>query len=259
MGKRTTEDNIREKLVERLRTLADEIGGSPTVQDLKETDDYPTLHRFVSVFGSWNEAKEAAGLKTHRKEGNRDPFTDDELLRLLKELDEATEGFLSCDDMENAEGYPSCQTYKRRFGSWNRAKKLADLETVQTGEPRKYSDEELLDMLRQLSKELGRTVTVPDVDHEEGYPDSSTYVRRFGSWNKAKEKAGLATRGKGKRGTHYTDEELAAKLRDLSNVLGGQVTYNDIDHATGVPSSSTYQRRFGTVREAKKKAGLLED
>jgi len=57
--------------------------------------------------------------------------------------------------------------------------------------PKCYSDKELKEYLIKLSQKLGKSPTRQEMDEAEGFPDSTTYRHRFGSWNEAKEKVGL--------------------------------------------------------------------
>jgi hypothetical protein len=242
-----------------LKQLTADIGRSPTVADLKANSGYPPLRQFTETFGSWNAAKEAADLETYRKEGNREPYSDTQLLQILREIDSKISGPVTLRKMNDLPDSPSAVTYERRFGSWNKAKKAAGLETIEQDETSvKYSDEELLEMLRSLAKELERTVTIRDVEVADDLPNITTFERRFGSWNKAKEAAGLKTIGKGGGGRSpgYSDEELLNLLRHRASEVDGVVTKDDMDDSDGYPGSTTYARRFGSWSNAKKRAGL---
>jgi hypothetical protein len=241
-----------------LQALAEELGRSPTVADLKDASGYPPASRFLDEFGTWNAAKEAAGLPTYRKEGRGEPYTDAELLDLLRQRDRETDGPVTIRDMNDAEGYPSAFTYQQRFGSWNKAEEKAGLDTLDQHGPRQYSDAKLLAMLRSLAAETDHPLRVRDVEHAEDVPGVATFERRFGSWNKAKEQAGLETVGKGEwsRSPTYTDEELLELLRQRAAEVRGKLTKQAMDGAVGYPSTTTYTERFGSWTKAKKKAGL---
>lgn len=60
-------DPDRDELVEELRTVADELGETPTKDDVKERGEYP-VGAYDDEFGSFVSALEAAGLEpTHRQ------------------------------------------------------------------------------------------------------------------------------------------------------------------------------------------------
>jgi hypothetical protein len=79
------------------------------------------------------------------------------------------------------------QTVIARFGSWNRAKRLAGLA------PRRFATrEELLEQLRSLGEELGRVPTARDLDENRGrMPSKSLYWHTFGSLSTALREAGF--------------------------------------------------------------------
>src|SRR5205807_7177173 len=79
------------------------------------------------------------------------------------------------------------QTVIEHFGSWNRAKRLAGLV------PRRFATrEELLALLKELGKELGRVPTARDIDEHRGkMPSKSLYWHTFGSLTNALREAGF--------------------------------------------------------------------
>lgn len=249
----------RDDLLEYLNKLAERLERSPRMVDVEQDPEAPSLNQFKTVFGSWNQAKEQAGLETFRKEGQVEPYTDEELLDLLRKLDGETDGPVTQRDMNKKDRYPSAVTYQRRFGSWNKAKTKAGLDTIEEDETRpEYTDEELLAKLREVAEDLDHPVTIRDIEKIDDFPDHATFERRFGSWNKAKVRAGLETVGRGKwtRSPSYSDEELLQKLRNLADEIGGQVAKPDLINAKGYPSPTTYRKRFGSWSHAKNQAGI---
>jgi Homing endonuclease associated repeat len=79
------------------------------------------------------------------------------------------------------------QTVIEHFGSWNRAKRQAGLV------PRRFATrEELLGLLQELGKRLGRVPTAKDVDANRGWmPSKSLYWHTFGSLTNALKEAGF--------------------------------------------------------------------
>jgi Homing endonuclease associated repeat len=103
------------------------------------------------------------------------------------------------------------QTVIARFGSWNRAKRLAGLA------PRRFATrEELLDQLRTLGDELGRVPTARDLDEHRGrMPSKSLYWHTFGSLTTALREAGFDV----PVGEERVDHALAQGVR-LARELG---------------------------------------
>jgi hypothetical protein len=79
------------------------------------------------------------------------------------------------------------QTVIDHFGSWNAAKRRAGLV------PRRFATrEELLQVLRELGEELGRTPTARDIDARRGgMPSKSLFWHTFGSLTGALREAGF--------------------------------------------------------------------
>jgi hypothetical protein len=79
------------------------------------------------------------------------------------------------------------QTVIEHFGSWNTAKREAGLL------PRRFATrEELLQVLRELGEELGRTPTARDLEERRGsLPSKSLYWHTFGSLTTALREAGF--------------------------------------------------------------------
>lgn len=255
------EQYTQDELIDQLQQLATELGRSPTVADLKDAPAYPSLRQVLAVFETWNKAKQAAGLETFRKEGRGEPYSDAELLDRLQRLARETDGPVTKQTVNESEMCPSAITYQRRFGSWNKAKEEAGLETIESGDiPVQYTDEELCDLLRTLADKVDGPLTIGDVEEADSYPDHTTFERRFGSWNQAKREAGLETlsKGAGPRSPTYSDDELIALLQERADEVTGSLTKKDMNQAEDYPSASTYMRRFGSWTKAKQVAGLLD-
>lgn len=79
------------------------------------------------------------------------------------------------------------QTVIEHFGSWNAAKRRAGMV------PRRFATrEELLELLRNLGQELGRTPTAKDLEARRGrMPSKSLYWHTFGSLTNALREAGF--------------------------------------------------------------------
>ena len=56
---------------------------------------------------------------------------------------------------------------------------------------RPYTREVLIDKLKAVSKQLGRTPNIRELDKLQDAPGKGTYMRFFGSWGAAKKAAGL--------------------------------------------------------------------
>ncbi len=110
-------------------------------------------------------------------------YTDKELIEILqnraKELDRTPK---YKDFVKTRNPFPS--VYLRRFGSWNDALREAGLPINK--ESPQYSDEELISILQNKAKELGRTPKQREISF------TTALRKHFGSFSKALEKAKLS-------------------------------------------------------------------
>lgn len=111
---------------------------------------------------------------------------------------------------------------------------------------RNVADDDLLDDLRAVALSLGADTVTASQYNSAGRYHSATFARRFGSWLKALEAAGLRR----SRNLHITDEQLFENLVDVWLGLGRQPRYTDIDGPASVYSAGTYANRFGGWRAA---------
>jgi len=111
---------------------------------------------------------------------------------------------------------------------------------------RNIPSEELLTDLKIVASELERDSVTIDEYNERGEYHSSTLVRRFGSWFKVLDKAGL----KKTRNLNITDEELFKNLHTVWGRLGRQPKYQEMHKPLSKYSAGTYDHRFGGWRKA---------
>lgn len=111
---------------------------------------------------------------------------------------------------------------------------------------RNVPDQDLIDDLKRVADELAKDKVTIDEYNDRGKYHNSTLNRRFGSWFKALEKAGL----KKTRVLNISNEELFENLFDVWTNLGRQPKYNDLTKNVSKYSSGTYEKRFGGWRKS---------
>ena len=111
---------------------------------------------------------------------------------------------------------------------------------------RDVPDEELIKELQRIAGLLNRNSVTIDQFNEHGKFHSTTLSRRFGSWFKALEAAGLQKT----RNLHLTNEQLFENLVTVWLKLGRQPKYQNLTKDNSLFSSGTYEKRFGTWRKA---------
>jgi len=115
-----------------------------------------------------------------------------------------------------------------------------------------YSDSELLSKLADLGDSLGRTPTTREVNMHDHLPHTSTFHRRFGSFNQAIKLAGLESwpSGPSERSPVYSDEELIEAVQEFVRKTGRVPSSHDVDVIGDLPGFEVYQKRFGSWRQA---------
>jgi hypothetical protein len=127
-----------------------------------------------------------------------------------------------------------------------------ELAAFQVGLRRRYSDEQILDELRESARRLGRSPTMREfAEDQRSRVHPQTVIGRFGSWNAAKRRAGLRAR------RFATREELLRDLRALGDELGRPPTGADLQRRRKtMASKSLYWHTFGSLANALRQAGF---
>jgi len=112
---------------------------------------------------------------------------------------------------------------------------------------RNIPDKEFLDDLKRVADDLGADTVTTSQYNERGRFFDSSLRRRFGSWPRALERAGLVSLA---RNIKYTDEQLFSNLADVWSHLGRQPRYDDLTSQTSRIAVDSYKRRFGGWRKA---------
>ena len=115
---------------------------------------------------------------------------------------------------------------------------------------RGITDKELLTELKRVASELNKTAVSREENDECGKYGTTTYIRRFGSWFKALEKAGLE---KTRTPMNLPEEDLFQNLEEIWIKLGRQPRYAEVQKPFSKYHVGTYENRFGTWRKALEK------
>lgn len=236
-------------LLEMLRKLAREIGRTPTVEDVNRCRWMPHSEMYVLRFGSFNKALIRAGLNVNH---NTD-ISNDEMIEKLKWFASKLGHVPTTKEVNACDELPSSHLYTKRFGgSYTKAIIAAGFNVKGF---RFKSNDELLDMLREFSKEKGRSPTIEDVNTCEWLPSCTLFCKRFRvkSWNDILKMAGLkANRRSPKR---LSDDELLTLLKKKAESLGRAPTRREVENDPNMPSTTQY-KRFGGWNKALLKAGV---
>lgn len=232
------------------------------------------------LFGNWRTTLSFAGLGylcygaskearhiLHTKLSTRDLLAEVRRVAQLagkSELSKAT--FSQLSDI-----YP--ETLCKRFGSWRHALRRAGIEHMSTfaadatwekARP-VYSDEGLLKELRRVADAIRRPVLTRKDFEAASKINPATVFARFGSWQKALERAGLGhlyfdqdSGGRRTRLTHikYSDKELLDEVRRVAAEIDKPtLSARAFRERSRIPIN-TVVNRFGKWLDILRKAGL---
>jgi hypothetical protein len=115
---------------------------------------------------------------------------------------------------------------------------------------RNIPDEKLISDVKRVASDLKKDSITIDEYNERGSFHATTLTRRFGSWFKVLELAGLQ---KSRSLLNIPQEELFKNLEEIWIKLGRQPNYNETQKPISKYSAGTYEKRFGTWRKALEK------
>lgn len=147
----------------------------------------------------------------------------------------------------------SSSAIRRHFGTWERALDRAGLRHRYSGVPvskrlmRTFTDEQLVQELKHVSLKLDGAAVTIEAFSRHGRVNVETIRRRFGSWWKALEKAGLPISNLGKR---YSEDDYFENLLNVWTHHGRQPSYGEMDQPPSRIPSGAYEARWGTWRKA---------
>lgn len=113
---------------------------------------------------------------------------------------------------------------------------------------RNISKQELIDDLKRVANLINQQTVTAVIYAQKGKFGVNTCLRRFGSWNKALDAAGL----KVILNLNIKEELLFENLANVWQFLGRQPVGNDLDKTKGHSKFSlgTYEKRFGSWNKA---------
>ncbi len=172
-----------EQILDELRASAQRLKRSPTMREFA-SDPETTVHpqTVIEHFGSWNDAKRAAGLVPRRF------ATREELVGLLRELGQELGRLPTAKDLDERRGsMPSKSLYWHTFGSLSSALREAGFD-VPVGEERL---ERAVEQGVELARRIGRLPKFADWadarKHDEGLLSEWQVYRMFdarrGAWS----------------------------------------------------------------------------
>ncbi|MCL5064495.1 MAG: hypothetical protein M1600_05405 [Firmicutes bacterium] len=219
----------RELIVEALQ----EVGHFESERVWSTNHRIPSAPSIRKIFGTWQEAWEAAGLWS-------EPVSPKE--KILERLSEV--GSYCSETYWDQMGFrPVAQTIRNHFGTWGNAWRAAGI--TPTPAKVRWSKEQIIDKLREHETYC----TARDWDSLRLNPTSRTIRKVFGSWKGAWTEAGIASPIS--RAT-VTEETVISAFRDFGEYVSAQYW----DASDQKPSSHTIRKLFGSWAAAWAAAGI---
>jgi hypothetical protein len=188
-------------------------------------------------------------------------YSDESLLAELRRVAElCTDGPLSRKRFEELSPAVSSSTIGRRFGGWRSALERAGLAQLYVGtrvtdrmkeqSGKGHTEQEILDEIVRVHRILGEPAVLSSTEFAlHGNFHRDTVTRRFGSWKKALNAAGIGIYRKPRK---YTDEQCYENLAAVWEHYGRSPNYREMFRPPSTIQAKTYVLRWGTWRKAKK-------
>lgn len=191
----------REELIVILRKLdakLDRPVEGTDIDELHHAGKGPSKKQFYNKFGTLAKARKAAGVRTrYAKAGTTtkywQKYTQEELIVQLKELGKQLGKKPTDRDINRASKQGLCAShtsFSSMFGSLRNAYKAAGFTEMKAMQ-RRWTDEQIVNSLRKLKKELGRFPGFHDLEAASvagKCPSPGTIVRRFGKLTEIRER-----------------------------------------------------------------------
>ncbi|MBU0529538.1 HNH endonuclease [bacterium] len=114
---------------------------------------------------------------------------------------------------------------------------------------RNVPDEDLISDLIEVKEKLGKDKITREEYNNFGKYSAGTMGRKFGTWNKALQKAGIELSNK----WDISEEELFKNIEEVWIKLGRQPRYSEFKQPLSKYSSKPYERKYGSWLKALQK------
>jgi len=177
-------------------TTAAELGTAFALEDYKAVSSdrgWPSANAITARFGSWNRARDMAGLPLRPQQRG---WTRDQLTRALHAAARRlgrTPIAQDWNQLAGELGWPHSATVARRlgYGSWERAIERAGLSRRPRSD---WTVEQVIALLRADAYRRGRPPRAHEwLEKDAGRPTCLQVTNMFGSWNAALLQADLET------------------------------------------------------------------
>jgi hypothetical protein len=238
-----------EQLISMLDRKIKELGRFPTSREIDTDPQLACSALYFKRFKSLTRLALKLGVRPTMYR-----CSNAEMIRQLREKAKRLGHPPSEPDLEKDRTLPSPNTFRNRFGSLERARSLAGCPTSRV--PKKYTDEELIELLNGMVTELGRMPLRTEVDMDERMPSSCVYSHRFGNWQEITKK--IRHPGTKRYIEHreflssdgsYDRHKIIERFREKSMELQRFPMREEVDQDPTLPCSQVVIQLFGSLSE----------
>lgn len=241
------DDEIKQFLISEIKRFYKEHKRIPMTIDLDGGNGYPSRKKYSKYFGTLKCALLESGFSEVEiiNSSRNKPlppgitkFNKENLKDLFFQFVDVYGYIPTLKELEETEGYPTRNDYRKEFGSWTAALKEFGVNPV----GRTYTDDELENEFLRFVEENGRVPTITEFNNSE-YPSFWNYQNRFGSWTNAVKFYGYNPTGRRSLG------ELKKDIKQLCDEIYKKenrkiISYEDIVNSPYCMSVSTYIKHF---------------
>lgn len=239
-----------EALLNDVRRVAAIVGGIPSAQDYRKYGEYniSTLYR---RFGSWTEAREAAGI--NGKIEREPPLKIDRDL-LLKDIWGLYRWLGRVPTIQDYQkwGRYSQKPFYNQFDGWVDARREAGVFDRSLVDVTK---QDLIERLQWLYEKLGREPKIQD--YKDHITENTEPFYRYGGFEAVKKDAGVWEGGYGNESRRWSKEEVKADIREKNELVDGIITVEEYK-VLGDISDMTAWNLFGSFTTAREAAGVYQ-
>lgn len=182
-------------------------------------------------------------------------WTNKQLLDIIRKFEKKNGRVPRCSDCNRYNHLPNYATFKKRFGSFNRAIIKAGFYPRLNSNDRAWTRDNLIKGLQSYAKKIGRAPTYGEL-RDAGLPYGlRSWLRHFPSFNDAVIVAGLTPHKSGGQRS-YSDKELVDSLRKIYSTVRRVPTNSDFLRAKKPNLRQLLTYRFGDLQSACRAAGI---
>ncbi|MED3562242.1 homing endonuclease associated repeat-containing protein [Bacillus xiapuensis] len=251
MERIVSNDFTDEEMIYSLQEFYNEHGIRPRMKDFK--GKIPSDSMIAKRFGSWSNAIEKAGIPKGKL--RETDYNKEYLLNCLFKYYSETDKIPTIRGLKS-KGYPTAHAFINHFGSFKNALIESGLYELRKDKHQfcdTYTDDEMLDNLKNYMKDKERIPVHSIIKDELRNPSISAYERRFYSVFNALKLIDYDYEKQKEQDLIGLENEMIEKYKQLKETLNRVPSSRDIEYYSRkyktINSMSSYEFHFGSLYE----------